>query len=84
GYNVETDLKAAEGTLLSSTIVPMAFAFCKTEAWSAGGIFDLFDKPIRTNTTGRAYELGFQHRFKAGLFRTAYKYSAALYHCPVG
>ncbi|MDD2965432.1 MAG: hypothetical protein PHU33_15925, partial [Bacteroidales bacterium] len=82
GYNVETDLKAAEGTLLSSTIVPMAFAFCKPEAWSAGGIFDLFDKPIRTNTTGRAYEFGFQHRFKAGLFRTAYKYSAALYHCP--
>jgi hypothetical protein len=39
----------------------------------------MFDRPILTNTRGRAYEFGFQHRFKAGLFRTNQKYSFGIY-----
>ena len=79
GYDVSATAKAAEGTLITGNVVPMSFAFCTREAWKGEGAWSMFDKPIAINTSGRAYEFGFQHRFKAGLFRTLYKYSAGIY-----
>ncbi len=80
GYNVTTNLKAAEGAVITGSIHPMAFAYCTREAFKASGVFSMFDKPIQQNTSGRAYEFGFQHRFKAGMLRASLKYSAGLYH----
>lgn len=79
GYNIDTAQKAAEGAVITGSITPMSFAFCTREAWKASGVFSLFDKPIQTNTSGRAYEFGFQHRFKAGMQRASLKYSAGIY-----
>jgi hypothetical protein len=79
GYDVNASAKAALGTVITGTVVPFAFAFFTREAWKGEGAWSMFDRPIQQNVTGRAYEFGFQHRFKAGLFRTAYKYSAGIY-----
>ena len=78
-YDQDAAAKAAEGTLITGNIVPMSFGFCTREAWKGEGAWSMFDRPITTNTTGRAYEFGFQHRFKAGLYRTAQKYSFGIY-----
>lgn len=79
GFDVTTNKKAPEGSVVSGNVVPLGFAFCTREAWKAEGAWSLFDKPINTNTRGRAYEFGFQHRFKAGMFRNALKYTAGIY-----
>ena len=83
GYNTGTTAKAAEGAVITGAIRAMSFAFCTREAFMASGVFSMFDKPIGTNTTGRAYEFGFQHRFKAGMLRAAQKYTAGLYHADI-
>jgi|GEM_PF-1598674 len=79
GFDMDANAKAAEGTVIAGNVVPLSFAFFSREAWKGEGVWSMFDKPIQTNTSGRAYEFGFQHRFKAGLMRTAYKYSAGIY-----
>lgn len=80
GYNITTSLKAAEGAVITGDIRPMSFAYCTREAFMASGVFSLFDKPISQNTSGRAYEFGFQHRFKSGMLRDDLKYTAGIYH----
>lgn len=79
GFNVGTKVKSPLGTVITGYVVPLGFGFCTREAWIAAGAWSMFEKPIQINTEGRAYEFGFQHRFKAGLFRTAQKYSFGLY-----
>lgn len=80
GYDLSDAAKVAEGTVITGDIVPLSFAFCTREAWKASGVFSMFDRPIQTNPTGRAHEFGFQHRFKAGMFRADLKYTAGIYH----
>jgi hypothetical protein len=79
GYDVTANQKAALGTIIANNVVPFGFGFCTRESWLASGVWTMFDRPILTNTRGRAYEFGFQHRFKAGLFRTNQKYSFGIY-----
>ena len=83
GYGITASAKAAFGAVYSADIRPMSFAFCTREAYKASGAFSMFDKPIQQNTTGRAYEFGFQHRFISGMFRAAQKYTAGIYHADV-
>ena len=78
-YDQVAGAKAAEGSLIAGNIVPLSFGYCTREAWKGEGAWSMFDRPITTNTTGRAYEFGFQHRFKAGMYRTAQKYSFGLF-----
>ncbi|MEI6898549.1 MAG: hypothetical protein WCL00_01625 [Bacteroidota bacterium] len=80
GYDISGSAKAAEGAVITGNIRPMSFAFCTREAFKASGLFSMFDKPIQQNTSGRAYEFGFQHRFKSGMLRANLKYTAGIYH----
>lgn len=83
GFDLAAKKKSPEGTAITGDIVPLAFAYCTREAWKAEGSWSLFDLPINTNTRGRAYEFGFQHRFKAGMFRNALKYTAGIYSAKI-
>ncbi len=83
GFNLDTSAKAAEGAVITGNIRPMSFAYCTREAFMASGMFSMFDKPIAQNTAGRAYEFGFQHRFKAGMLRASLKYTAGIYQADV-
>jgi hypothetical protein len=82
GYNVNTSTKAALGTAIGGNVVNVGFAFVKNEVFRASGAFNMVYMPFASNTAGRAYEMGFQHRFKAGFQRANEKYSALIYRAP--
>lgn len=85
GYNLAgaAPAKAVKGTAYGNDIVPLGFGFCKNEVFRASGQFLMTYLPFSQNTKGRAHEVGFQHRFKAGFQRAAQKYSAVIYQAKV-
>jgi hypothetical protein len=83
GYDVDADAKAAQGTVIGGDVVPFGFCYCTRETWKGEGAWSMFDKPVQSNTGGRAHEFGFQHRFKAGVFRKNQQYTAGIYSAKV-
>ena len=83
GYNTNTSKKAAQGAAITGTVCPAALFFCGQEVYRAGGQFEMFYKDKSVNTDGRAYEFGFQHRFKAGHQMSNDRYCGLLYKAKV-
>lgn len=81
-WDTATSQKADQGAVLSGTVVPSALLYCKNEVFRAGGNMEMFFKDKTVNTTGRAYEFGFQHRFKADFQMAAQRYSGLVYMAP--
>lgn len=79
GYDTNTSKKAAQGAAITGTVCPAALFFCGQEVYRAGGQFEMFYKDKSVNTDGRAYEFGFQHRFKAGHQMSGDRYCGLLY-----
>lgn len=82
GYDTNTSKKAAQGAAITGTVCPAALFFCGQEVYRAGGQFEMFYKDKSVNTDGRAYEFGFQHRFKAGHQMSSDRYTGLLYKAP--
>ena len=83
GYDTNTSKKAAQGAAITGTVCPAALFFCGQEVYRAGGQFEMFYKDKSVNTDGRAYEFGFQHRFKAGHQMSSDRYCGLLYKAKV-
>lgn len=83
GYDTNTSKKAAQGAAITGTVCPAALFFCGQEVYRAGGQFEMFYKDKSVNTDGRAYEFGFQHRFKAGHQMSNDRYCGLLYKTKV-
>lgn len=79
GYDLTTSKKAAQGAVITGNVVPAGFVFVSTEVFRAGGAFEMFFLEKAKNTTGRADEFGFAHRFKADFNKNGQRYSAMLY-----
>lgn len=79
GYDASTGKKAAQGAVITGTVCPAALFFCGEEVYRAGGQFEMFYQDKSQNTSGRAYEFGFQHRFKAGHQMSGDRYTGLLY-----
>jgi len=80
-WDIDGAEKAPQGTAIDITndIVPAALLFCKNQVFRAGGSMEMFYQDKSTNTAGRAYEFGFQHRFKADFQMDAQRYSGLIY-----
>ena len=83
GYDVVANLKAPQGTVITGDVVPAGFMFIGNSVFRASGMFQMFRKPLTQNTSGRAEEFGFQHRFKADFQMSAQRYSALVYQAKV-
>lgn len=79
GYDIVNKIKSPQGTIITGDIVPAGFVFIKTSVFRAGGTFEMFRQIKSQNTTGRAEEFGFQHRFKSDFQMGAQRYSALIY-----
>ena len=80
-WDLDEDEKAPQGSIISiaNGIVPAALMFCSSEVFRAPGAMEMFYKDKSINTDGRAYEFGFQHRFKADFQMSAQRYSGLIY-----
>jgi hypothetical protein len=80
-YDIDGEEKAPQGTAINvaGDIVPAALLFCKNQVYKAGGNMEMFYQEKSSNTSGRAYEFGFQHRFKADFQMSAQRYSGLIY-----
>lgn len=78
-YDVSSNTKAPQGSVITGNIVPAGFVFISTNVFRASGAFDMFLTPKQSNPTGRATEFGFSHRFKADFVLSGQRYSAMLY-----
>lgn len=78
-WNTATSKKADQGAAIAGDIVPAGFVFCKNQVFRAGGAYEMFLQNKSQNTAGRAWEFGFQHRFKADFQMGAQRYSAMIY-----
>ncbi|WP_165027056.1 hypothetical protein [Dysgonomonas sp. ZJ279] len=79
GYDIVNRIKAPQGTIITNDIVPAGFVFIRASVFRASGMFELFRKVKSQNTSGRAEEFGFQHRFKSDFQMSAQRYSAMIY-----
>ncbi|MCL1821935.1 MAG: hypothetical protein FWG22_03835 [Prolixibacteraceae bacterium] len=79
GWDLDNEVKAAQGTVITGDIVPSGFLFLGSEVFRASGRFEMFKKVKSQNTTGRAEEFGFQHRFKTDFQMSAQRYSGLIY-----
>lgn len=79
GYDTSQNKKAPQGTVITGNIVPAAFLFVASEVFRVSGEFLMFNKDLHQNTSGRAYEFGFQHRFKADHQMKGSRYSGLIY-----
>lgn len=79
GYDTNTSKKAAQGAAATGTVCPGALFFCGEEVYRASGQFEMFYLDKSQNPGGRAYEFGFQHRFKAGHQMSGDRYTGILY-----
>ena len=80
-WDVNTNKKAAQGSVvdIAAGIVPAAIFFCKGQVFRASGNMEMFYQDKSTNTSGRAYVVGFQHRFKADFQMDAQRYAGLIY-----
>ncbi|MBR4787851.1 MAG: hypothetical protein IK013_08290 [Bacteroidales bacterium] len=83
GYDTNTSKKAAQGATITGTVCPAALFFCGEEVYKAGGQFEMFYLDKSQNPSGRAFEFGFQHRFKAGHQMSGDRYTGLLYKTKV-
>ena len=79
GYDVANSVKAVQGTVITGDVVPAGFLFISSQVFRASGQFLMFSKSLTENTSGRAYEFGFQHRFKTGHQMSGKRYTAMVY-----
>ncbi|MCL2290833.1 MAG: hypothetical protein FWC34_09075 [Bacteroidetes bacterium] len=79
GWDVAQNKLAPQGALIGGNVVPCALLFCKSEVFRAGGMYEMFYLNKSQNPTGRAYEFGFQHRFKSDFQMSANRYSGLIY-----
>lgn len=78
-WDMSDSEKAPQGSAYDADIVPAALFFCNNQVFRGGGMFEMFFKDKSQNTNGRAYEFGFQHRFKADFQMSAQRYSGLIY-----
>lgn len=78
-WDITNTQKAAQGAVITGNVVPGALMFCNNEVFRAGGKMEMFYKDKSINTDGRAYEFGFQHRFKADFELSSQRYSGLIY-----
>jgi len=79
GWDVGQSKRAAQGAAHVGDIAPAALLFCKNQVFRAGGNMEMFYQDKSTNPGGRAYEFGFQHRFKSDFQMSAQRYSGLIY-----
>jgi len=82
GWDIDGAEKSEQGAAYVGDVVPAAVMFCRNQVFRAGGNMEMFYKDKSTNPTGRAYEFGFQHRFKADFQMSSQRYSALVYAMP--
>ena len=75
GWDVSTSKLAPQGAAITGNVVPCGFVFVASEVFHAGGNFEMFYLDKSQNPTGRAYEFGFQHRFKSDHQMSGERYS---------
>lgn len=78
-WNVANSSKAPQGATFSATVRPAALLFCSRQVFRAGGNMEMFYTDKSANPGGRAYEFGFQHRFKADFQMSAQRYSGLIF-----
>lgn len=80
-WDIDGAALAPQGSAIdiANGIVPAALFFCDGQVFRAGGQMEMFFQPKQSNTSGRAYEIGFQHRFKADFQMDAERYSGLIY-----
>lgn len=79
GFDTSTNQKAPQGTIITGDVVPAGFLFISKSVFRASGQFLMFKQDLSTNTKGRAWEFGFQHRFKADFQMDGQRYSGLIY-----
>jgi hypothetical protein len=79
GFDLNSNKKAPQGTIIAGDVVPCGFMFISSNAFRASGKFEMTYTPFGQNPTGRAHEFGFQHRFKSGNQMSDGRYSALVY-----
>jgi hypothetical protein len=82
GYDTDAEEKAPQGTVITGDVVPAGFLFVTDCVFRASGQMLMFNKAFAQNTEGRAYEFGFQHRFKSGYQLAGQRYSGLVYQTP--
>jgi len=83
-WDMDNSVKAPQGSAIGGAIVPAALLFCENQVFRAGGNMEMFFKDKSVNTSGRAYEFGFQHRFAANFQMSAQRYSGLIYQAATG
>ena len=80
-WDLNANSKSPQGTAIdiAGGVVPAALFFCGNQVFRAGGKMELFYTNKSENPTGRAYVVGFQHRFKADFQMDAQRYSGLIY-----
>ncbi len=78
-WDMDNNVKAPQGSVIGGAIVPAALLYCEGQVFRAGGNMEMFLKDKSVNTSGRAYEFGFQHRFKADFQMSSQRYSGLIY-----
>lgn len=78
-WNSSNNSKAPQGATFSATVHPAALLFCSNQVFRAGGNMEMFYADKSANPGGRAYEFGFQHRFKADFQLSAQRYSGLIF-----
>jgi len=78
-WDVSTNKLAPQGAVIKDDVVPCGLLFCASEVFRAGGNMEMFYLDKSQNPTGRAYEFGFQHRFKSDFQMSGNRYSGLIY-----
>lgn len=78
-WDISLASKVAQGTAIAGDVVPAGVLYCEQEVFKAGGMMEMFYVDKSQNPTGRAYEFGFQHRFKADFQMSSQRYSGLIY-----
>lgn len=79
GFDTNTNQKAPQGTVITGDVVPAGFLFISSSVFRASGQFLMFKQELQSNTKGRAWEFGFQHRFKTDFQMDGQRYSGLIY-----
>jgi hypothetical protein len=82
-WDTDQNKLAPQGAVIAGDVVPCGLMFCAKEVFRAGGNMEMFYLDKSQNPSGRAYEFGFQHRFKSDFQMSGNRYSGLIYLTPV-
>jgi len=78
-WDTKLNKLAPQGAEIIGDVVPCGLLFCANEVFRCGGNMEMFYLDKSQNPSGRAYEFGFQHRFKSDFQMSGNRYSGLIY-----